>query len=31
MLQISTEQSTTHEEGRKTTSFENTRKPIERN
>ena len=31
MLQMSTEQSTTHEEGRRTTFFENTKRSIERN
>ena len=28
---MSTEQSTTHEEGRRTTSFENTKRPMKRN
>jgi len=31
MFQMSIEQSTTHEEGRRITSFNNTRRPIERN
>ena len=31
IFQMSTEQSTTHEEDRRTTFFENTKKPIERN